>query len=144
MHLSMKADSSRSSGSLRNTHRMNQGLSDHFHWHSASSWTCTYHHVGHLYQQEDLWLVTELRENLQQHTLYQTAAHLTWHGMEIVMLEEMILGRKSLPWRVRYRNQDGLIISFLFWLWYRSWTTTYAIHWNTCGKQIDGPRWLNK
>ena len=79
-------------------------------------------------EQSDGAHLTSHRENQQQRTLYPTATRLTRHGMEIVMLEEMILGRKSLPWRVRYRNQDGLIISFLFWLWYRSWTTTYAIY----------------
>lgn len=68
------------------------------------------------------------RENLQQRTLYPAAVRFIRHGMEIVMLEAIVFGRKSLPWRVRYRNQDGLIISLLSWLWHRSWTTTYAIY----------------
>lgn len=70
----------------------------------------------------------QYQTHMHQCRNHLTPSNFVRHGMEIVNIEAICFGRKSLPWRIRYRNRDGLMISFIYWCWYRSMTNAYTIY----------------
>ncbi len=64
----------------------------------------------------------------QQQLAHPTTIDLIHHGYEIVEMEKVRYGRKTMIWRIQYRNRDGLLLSLLWSYWSRSWMQGIAIY----------------
>ena len=57
-----------------------------------------------------------------------TIIDLIQHGYHLVEIEKIWYGKKTLMWRIQYRNRDGLLLSLLWGYLSRSWIQAWVVY----------------
>ena len=57
-----------------------------------------------------------------------TIIDLIQHGYHLVEIEKIWYGKKTLIWRIQYRNRDGLLLSLLWGYLSRSWIQAWVVY----------------
>jgi len=87
----------------------------------ATSHTQQKHHVQ---ASSPSTLIDDEGRNKEQASL--TTTDLIYHGHLIVEVEKLRYGKKTMIWRIRYRNREGLLLSLFWWYWSSSWAQAFA------------------
>ena len=67
-------------------------------------------------------------EERQDEQVPLTTIGIIRHGYHLVEIEKIWYGRKSLAWRIKYRNRDGFFFSLLWGYWLGSWTQACVVY----------------